>query len=125
MSLTSTIPLNDLRRTYTCRSEEFKDAAERTLSSGWWLNGTETSTFCESFRKYVGARYCIGVGNGTDALEIAIRAVVDKIGLKGCEVVTVANAGGYSTIACRLLGLTPAYADIDYETQLMSIECKR
>ncbi|MFL9829185.1 DegT/DnrJ/EryC1/StrS family aminotransferase, partial [Rhodoplanes sp. SY1] len=64
---------------------------------------------------------CIGVANGTDALEIAMRALVGLRGQGGTEVITVANAGGYSTAACRLVGLTPVYADIEEASQLVSL----
>jgi len=52
------------------------------------------------------------VANGTDALEIALRALEIE---GGDEVITVPNAGGYSTTACNLVGAVPVYVDVDPE----------
>ena len=92
------------------------------LSSGWFLNGSRAAAFCRNFADYIGVRHCVAVANGTDALEIAMRTLIEVRKPAGREVVTVANAGGYATIACRLLGLLPVYADIESASQLASIE---
>jgi aminotransferase EvaB len=121
LALLSDVPLNDLKRIYTASQTELLEAVRATLASGWWLNGGETATFCRDFAAYIGATDCLGVANGTDALEIAMRALLSVQKLAGREVVTVANAGGYSTIACRLVGLTPVYSDIEEASQLASL----
>lgn len=118
----TTIPLNDLKRTFAARAPDLLRVAGEVLASGWWLNGQELESFCTAFARYVGVDHCIGVANGTDALELAIRALVRVRRPSGREVVTVANAGGYSTTACLLTGLVPVYADIREDTQLASIE---
>ena len=61
--------------------------------------------------------HCVSVANGTDALELALRAL--GIG-PGDTVATVANAGGYSTTAIRAIGAEPLYIDIDPATMNMS-----
>lgn len=119
---TTQIPFNDLKRIVHEGGTRLIEAASVAITSGWWLNGLETRAFCEEFASYVGVSDCLGVANGSDALEIAMRAIIDVRQPKGREVVTVANAGGYSTIACRLTGLIPVYADIDQASQLMSAE---
>lgn len=121
LSPLSTVPLNDLRRIYAASEPEILESVQATLASGWWLNGAETSAFCQEFAAYIGAAHCLGVANGTDALEIAMRALISVQDSGRREVVTVANAGGYSTIACRLVGLTPVYADIEENSQLASL----
>lgn len=118
----SNVPLNDLKRIVTDFGDDVMASASEALRSGWWLNGTRTKAFCEAFGNYVGAAHCIGVANGTDALEIAFRALLAVRAPKGREVVTVANAGGYSAVAARLAGLTPVYADIEEASQLVSID---
>lgn len=115
-----TLPLNDLKRIYLQHSQAIDDAVRSTAGSGWWLNGERTQTFCSSFANYVGTTRCVGVANGTDALEIAMRALLDLRSVGQQEVVTAANAGGYSTIALRRLGLIPIYVDIDEASQLAS-----
>jgi aminotransferase EvaB len=115
------IPINDLKRKIDSAPAGLMEAARRALASGWWLNGKETTAFCEAFATYVGVGRCIAVANGTDALEIAMRVLSETRCGGGTEVVTVANAGGYSTIASRLVGLIPVYADIEESSQLVSL----
>ncbi|WP_185985341.1 DegT/DnrJ/EryC1/StrS family aminotransferase [Aureimonas mangrovi] len=116
------IPINDLKRILESGGEPLLRAAQETLASGWWLNGKKTEAFCAEFAAYVGAGQCIGVANGSDALEIAFRALVEVRKPRGREVVTVPNAGGYSAIACHLTGLVPVYADIEEASQLASLD---
>ena len=66
--------------------------------------------FEAEFAGFCGATHCVGVGNGTDALELALRAL--EIG-PGDRVVTVANAGGYSAAAILAVGAEPLYIDVD------------
>lgn len=115
------LPLNDLKQAYLSAAEEIDTVVSAAISSGWWLNGEQTRNFCSLFAAYLKTSHCIGVGNGTDALEIAMRALLALRGGSRNEVVTVANAGGYSTIAIRQIGLTPVYADIEESSQLGSI----
>lgn len=114
------IPINELKRVVSNGPEDLLDEIGDVLASGWWLNGNQTKVFCEAFASYIGVKDCLAVANGTDALEIAMRAVLDVRQRQGTEVITVANAGGYSTVACRLVGLTPVYVDIEEASQLVS-----
>lgn len=93
------------------------------MRSGWWCNGPECKAFNDAFADHLGVGHCIGVGNGTDALELALRVAVAARGMAPAqaEIVTVANAGGYTTTACRILGATPVYVDIAQDDQLMSV----
>lgn len=122
MPASSLIPLNDLQRVYLEKEKSILDSTSAVLSSGWWLNGSRTSAFCKEFASYVGVDRCIAVANGTDALEIAFRAIIQIRQPSGREAITVPNAGGYSAIACRLVGLIPVYVDIDERSQLASID---
>ncbi|WP_231029489.1 DegT/DnrJ/EryC1/StrS family aminotransferase [Sphingomonas sp. IC-56] len=106
-----------------------REVIAQVVDSGWWLLGPRTRSFCEAFAEYVGGGECIGVANGTDALELALRVVAADSRFGGGsedgelpEVVLTANAGGYSTIACHLGGLLPVYVDIDADTLLLSID---
>lgn len=111
--------MNDLSRIVSNDNGGIMEAASAALGSGWWLNGKQTVAFVEEFAAYIGAAHCLGVANGTDALEISMRALMATGRANGSEVVTVANAGGYSTIAARQIGLVPVYADIDRASQLL------
>ena len=89
------------------------------LNSGWVVLGPEVRSFEEELASYVGVGHATSVGNGTDALTIALTAL-------GCGhgdmVVTVANAGGYATTAIRNVGAIPVYVDVDPTTALMSVD---
>ena len=50
-------------------------AAENVLESGWWLSGAQTDSFAKEFSSYLGVKHCLPVANGTDALELALRAL--------------------------------------------------
>src|SRR3954453_14573925 len=90
--------INDLRRHNGPLLPEIESRLKTVLESGWYILGAEVRVFEESFAAFCGVSHCVGVGNGTDALELALRAV--GIG-PGDQVVTVANAGGYGTTAIR------------------------
>jgi aminotransferase EvaB len=80
------------------------------LDRGWYILGPEVAAFESEFAAYCGTAHCVSVANGTDALEIALRA----LGIKpGDGVATVANAGGYSSTAIRSVGAEPVYIEID------------
>jgi dTDP-4-amino-4,6-dideoxygalactose transaminase len=114
--------MNDTVRLYRAFATELNAAMIATIADGRWLNGPRTAAFTEAFAGYLGATYCLAVANGTDALELALRALIADRRTEGREVITVANAGGYATTACRQVGLIPVYADIVPETQLIDPE---
>jgi dTDP-4-amino-4,6-dideoxygalactose transaminase len=107
------IALNDLARHHAPLRAELDAAIARVLDGGRFILGPEVEAFEREFAAYCGARSCVAVGNGTDALELALRAL--GVGA-GDEVATVANAGGYSTSAIRAAGATPVYIDVESET---------
>jgi dTDP-4-amino-4,6-dideoxygalactose transaminase len=111
------VALNDLLRQTTALHSELAAAMNRVLASGWYILGRECAAFESEFAAYCGVAHCISVANGTDALELALRAL--GIG-PGDAVATVANAGGYSTTAIRATGAEPLYIDIDPDTMNMS-----
>ena len=111
------IPLNDLGRGTDLLRGELNNSISRVLDSGWYILGPENESFERELAAYLGTQSVVSLGNGTDALEIALAS----IGVSpGDFVVTVANAGAYSTVASRLLGAIPIYCDVDPHTLLMS-----
>ena len=116
------VPFNDPGRVFSRFSDSLTNALLGTFSSGQWINGPRGSAFADAFANYLGVHHCLPVANGTDALELAMRAVMHARPQRGREVITVANAGGYAVTACRQIGLTPVFADIDENTQLMNAE---
>ncbi|MFK8068614.1 MAG: DegT/DnrJ/EryC1/StrS family aminotransferase [Gammaproteobacteria bacterium] len=115
------IPFNDTSRLYQAHKAELQSSLIKTAESGHWLLGKETENFAQSFSKYCDVKYCLPVANGTDALEIALRSTIQNPNLDD-EVITVANAGGYTTAACRTIGVTPVYADINKKSHLIDTE---
>jgi aminotransferase EvaB len=113
------IPLNDLRRHTDLMRAEIDEAVAAVLTSGRFVLGPNVSAFETEFATYCGVRHCVAVANGTDALELGLRAL-------GCgagrEVITVANAGMYATAAIVAMGATPVLVDIDPETMTMAPE---
>ena len=94
-------------------------AMTRVLSSGSFILGREVAQFESEFAHYVGAAHCVSVANGTDALELALRAVGVT---PGDRVACVANAGFYSSAAAHLVGALPLYVDVDEQALTMSVE---
>jgi aminotransferase EvaB len=109
------IPINDLTRGIA-QSEEAAEAIAQVLKSGYWIQGAEHAAFERGFAEFLGVDYLISVASGTDALEIALRSVGCK---RGSRVVTVANAGGYTSIAAASIGCEVIYCDVDSDRLLM------
>jgi dTDP-4-amino-4,6-dideoxygalactose transaminase len=95
------------------------DVVSRVLASGYWINGPEQRGFEAEFANYLGVAHFLGVASGTDAIEIALRALGCTLGSK---IVTVANAGAYTTVAARLIGCEVVYCDIDPQTLVMDVK---
>jgi dTDP-4-amino-4,6-dideoxygalactose transaminase len=107
------IPICSLADQNEALRERIDVAVRGVLSSGVFLNGPWTRQFSREFAEWCGVKHCIPVANGTDALELAMRAL--KIGPRD-EVITAANAGGYATGVCHQLGATPVWIDVQPET---------
>ncbi|MCC2957030.1 DegT/DnrJ/EryC1/StrS family aminotransferase [Massilia sp. IC2-477] len=90
---------------------------KRVVERNWFVLGEEVSKFEAEFAAYVQARSCISVANGSDALEIALRAL--GIG-PGKKVALIANAGFYGSTAVHAVGATPVYIDVDTQTLTMA-----
>lgn len=86
------------------------------VAGGWYILGPAVRSFEAEFAGYCGVGHAIGVGNGTDALEIALRGL--EVG-PGDRVATVANAGGYATTAILATGAEPLYVDVEPGTMVM------
>lgn len=113
------VPINDLSRKIHANQDLLTTAINRVFSSGSYILGSEVSTFEKTFANYVGTKYCVGVANGSDALKIALTSA--GIG-NGSRVLTVANAGMYSSNAIYSVGATPEYVDIDSSNMLLDFD---
>lgn len=105
-----TVPLVDLRAQYISIKPEIDAAIAGVLESTQFINGREVALFEEEFAAYCGARHAIGVGNGTDALSLALTAL--GVG-PGDEVVTAVNTFTATAEAISSVGAVPVFVDVD------------
>ena len=96
--------------------DEFDAAIARVLASGRLVLGEEVEAFEEEFARFVGVAHAVGVGTGTDALTLSLRAL--GVG-EGDEVVTVANAGVAPVAGIRASGASLRLVDVDPDTLLL------
>lgn len=113
------IAMNDFKAEPSELAHAEKEAIERVLHSGSFILGQEVREFEEAWADFCGAQYCVGVANGTDAIEIALRAL--NIGT-GDEVITTPMTAMATVMAILRTGATPVLADIDPETALMDLQ---
>jgi dTDP-4-amino-4,6-dideoxygalactose transaminase len=108
--MTDEILINSLSRHFTPLTEELSQAARAVIESGYLVLGANVNNFEKAFAAYCGASQCIGVANGTDALELALKAV----GVEHRQnVVVCANAAMYSTSAVIACNANPIFVDVD------------
>ena len=110
------VPFFDLTRQYKKIKGEIHSATQRVCETGRFILGEEVSAFEKEFSHYCGVRYGVGVGSGTDALCLALKAA--GIG-EGDEVVTVANSFIATALAISFTGAKPLFVDIDPKTYTM------
>jgi dTDP-4-amino-4,6-dideoxygalactose transaminase len=106
------VPFLDLTRQYKRIEEEILSVQRTVFEKGRFILGEEVSSFEEEFARYCGVRYGVGVGSGTDALLLALKAA--GIG-EGDEVLTVSHSFIATALAISLSGATPVFIDIDPE----------
>jgi dTDP-3-amino-3,4,6-trideoxy-alpha-D-glucose transaminase len=110
--MASSIPMGDLEREYGRLRAEIDLALERVLRRGWFILGEEGKAFEAEWAAYCGVAHAVGVGNGTDALSIALQAA--GIG-PGDEVIVPALTAAFTALAVCQAGATPVFADVDPE----------
>jgi dTDP-4-amino-4,6-dideoxygalactose transaminase len=89
---------------------DLRRAIDRVIARGWFVLGPEVGGFEEEFAAAAGAAYAAGVGNGTDAIALILRAL--GIGA-GDEVITSPLSAAYSALAIMMAGARPVFADVD------------
>lgn len=92
---------------------ELKNAFNRVLSQSSYINGIEDTKFEKAFAEYCNAKYCIGAGNGLDALMLVLRAFDIKA---GDEVIIPSNTYIATALAVTYTGATPVLVDPDIKT---------
>jgi len=120
MSQMPQIPQTDPKASYLAHRTEIDAAIRRVLDSGWYILGREVEAFEQAFAAYVGVSHAVGVANGTDALELALRAC--GVG-PGDLVFTVSHTAVATVAAIELAGATPVLVDIDPATYTLDPNC--
>ncbi len=108
-----TVPFLEIKPGYIELKEELDAAWFRVMESGWYLLGKELEAFEAEFAAYCGVRYCVGVGNGLDALHLILRAM--GIG-PGDEVLVPSNTFIATWLAVSYSGATPVPIEPDPDT---------
>lgn len=101
---TPEIPFLQLQPAYAAVKAELDEAYARVMNSGWYILGPEVAAFEKEFAAYCGAKHCIGVANGLDALSLILRGW--DIG-EGDEVIVPSNTYIASWLAVSHVGATP------------------
>lgn len=107
------VPFVDLRPLEHELKSEIEDAIKRVLDRSWYIGGVEGEEFERSFAKYIGSGWCVGCGNGLDALALALQAL--GIG-RGDEVIVPANTFIATALAATKVGAKPVLIDCDPAT---------
>jgi dTDP-4-amino-4,6-dideoxygalactose transaminase len=110
------IQLVDLNAQYHSIKSEVDSAIQRVIDSSAFVGGKEVEQFEAEFAAYCEAKSCVGVGNGTDALFLTLKAM--GIGA-GDEVITVAHTFIATSEAISMTGARPVFVDIKEDTMLM------
>lgn len=114
---------NNLERQFLLHSKEYESKAVEILRSGWYILGKEVEAFEKEWADYNGAKYCVGLASGLDALWLAFRAL--GIG-EGDEVIVQGNTYIASVMGVTLNGATPIFVEPDehYSIDAYKIEEK-
>ncbi len=116
------IQMVDLKSQYEKIKEEVNAGIQEVIDSTTFIKGGKVNEFQQHLESYLGVKHVIPVGNGTDALQIALMA----LGLKpGDEVITPTFTFIATAEVVALLGLTPVLVDVDFETFNISIDALR
>ena len=110
------VPFVDLKAQQAEILDEVTPDILRTLAEAGFIGGPAVADFERDYARHIGTQYCVGVGNGTDALELALRAVEVE---PGGEVILPANTFIATAEAVSRLGAVPVFVDVDPEHLLI------
>ena len=94
-------------------NKELREAFDRVFERSWYIEGKEDEEFEIAFAQYCDSKYCVGVGNGLDALMLALKALDVK---QGDEVIVPSNTYIATALAVTYVGATPIFVEPDIRT---------
>ena len=104
------IPFVDLKAQYLSIKEDIDKAIQDVIDQSSFIGGAAIKQFESAFASYVGVKHCIACGNGTDSIEILLRAMNISA---GDEVIVPANSWISTSEAVSGMGAIPVFADVD------------
>lgn len=111
------VPYTDFAKMHDPLRGELDAAWKRVMDQEWFIGGAEDQAFEEEFAALCGAKFCVGVGNGLDALRLILLAAGVQ---EGDEVLVPANTFIASALAISYVGARPVLVDPDQETALIT-----
>lgn len=100
----------NLHRLHEKIKKELKESIASVMDNEWYILGDKLEEFEENYAKYIGVRYCVGVGNGLDALHI----ILSSLGIgSGDEVIVPAHTFIATALAVNYVGAVPVFVDVD------------
>ena len=117
--MTTVIPFNDLTRLSEPLRSQIREVVGELSVSGRYILGDHVEQFEEQLAGYLKVKFAVGVATGTDALTLALTALKVE---SGDLVLTVSNAGAYTTIATKSVGAEPVFVDVSRNTLQMTLK---
>jgi aminotransferase EvaB len=116
--LNQVVPFNDLSRTPVETTGQITKTVNDVIRSGNYILGPEVKKFEDEFASFIGCTGSVGVATGTDAIILSLLA--SGLG-PGDIVVTMANAGAYTTVAASCIGVDPMFVDVSPDSFQMTL----
>lgn len=113
------IPFSTMKYLHQEMKDEIFASLQKIYDNGWYIQGEEVSEFEKEYAQFVGGKFCVGVGNGLDALRIALLSL--GVG-DGDEVILPANTFIATALAVSQVGAKPVLVDPDIETYVFEGE---
>lgn len=113
------VPFSIFDRMHSEIKSELHRAYENVLDSSWFIQGNECHNFEIEYASYFGSKYCVGVGNGLDAIYLALKALDVK---EGDEVIVPSHTFIATALAVAYVGATPIFCEVHEDTYLMNTD---